>query len=518
MSWDLCRANLRGCNSNSCMKLSFETGECQCACGAWRLPAEASRPVAAAAHDTGGQFNLADEERRADSAAKDFSLKNVRKRPMDINMSESQREWLNRVQSFMHEHVRPAQPIYRQQDEAGERWKVIPVLEDLKKKARAEGLWNMFLPPSAHEDDEFRGAGLSNLEYAPLAEEMGHISWASEVFNCSAPDTGNMEVLMRYGTKEHKRKWLRPLMDGEIRSAFLMTEPAVASSDATNIETSIERDGDHYVVNGRKWWSSGVGDPRCKLAIVMGKTDPKAPRHQQQSQVLVPRDAKGITVEKMLPVFGFDDAPHGHAQVLLEDVRVPVSNILLGEGRGFEIAQGRLGPGRIHHCMRTIGAAEAALEKMVKRLLSRTAFGQPLADNDITLERIAQSRIEIDQARLLTLKAAWMMDTVGNKAAKAEIAMIKVAAPEMACQIIDWAMQAFGGARTNNDYFLGAAYATARLLRLADGPDEVHRNQIGRIELKRLRDRDPQRTGGHAAVLSVEEVEARAAASRWPLP
>ena len=287
---------------------------------------------------------------------------------MDFNMSDRQREWLNRVQSFMHKHVRPAVPIYRQQDEAGERWKVIPVVEELKKKARAEGLWNMFMPPSSHEDDEFRGAGLSNLEYAPLAEEMGHIGWASEVFNCSAPDTGNMEVLMRYGSKEHKRKWLRPLMDGEIRSAFLMTEPAVASSDATNIETRIERDGDHYVINGRKWWSSGVGDPRCKIAIVMGKTDPKLARHQQQSQILVPLDTPGITVEKLLPVFGFDDAPHGHAQVLMENVRVPASNILLGEGRGFEIAQGRLGPGRIHHCMRTIGKAEEALEKMVKRL------------------------------------------------------------------------------------------------------------------------------------------------------
>src|SRR3979490_1459919 len=273
----------------------------------------------------------------------------TRERPMDFNMSDRQKEWLNRVQSFMHKHVRPAVPTYKQQDAEGQRWKVIPVLEDLKKKARDEGLWNMFMPPSSHEDDEFRGAGLSNLEYAPLAEEMGHIGWASEVFNCSGPDTGNMEGLMRYGTKEHKKKWLRPLMDGEIRSAFLMTEPAVASSDATNIETSIARDGDHYVINGRKWWSSGVAAPRRKIATVMGKTDPKAPRHQQQSQILVPLDAKGITVEKMLPVFGFDDAPHGHAQVLMENVRVPASNILLGEGRGFEIAQGRLGPGRIHH-------------------------------------------------------------------------------------------------------------------------------------------------------------------------
>src|SRR6266849_3253693 len=321
--------------------------------------------------------------------------------PMDFNLSEKQKEWLERVQAFMTKHVRPAVPIYRKQDEEGTRWKVIPILEDLKKKAKAEGLWNMFMPPSTHEDDEFRGAGLSNLEYALLAEQMGHIGWASEVFNCSAPDTGNMEVLMRYGTKEHKKKWLRPLMDGEIRSAFLMTEPAVASSDATNIETSIKRDGDHYVINGRKWWSSGVGDPRCQILIVMGKTDPSLPRHQQQSQILVPRDAKGITVEKMLPVFGFDDAPHGHAQVLLENVRVPAGNILLGEGRGFEIAQGRLGPGRIHHCMRTIGKAEEALEKMVRRLSSRTAFGRPLADQGVIREWIADSRMEIEQARLL---------------------------------------------------------------------------------------------------------------------
>ena len=288
---------------------------------------------------------------------------------MDFTMSTKQKEWLDRVQSFMKTHVRPAVPIYDKQNDEGPRWKVIPIIEELKKKAKAEGLWNMFMPPNSHEDDEFHGAGLSNLEYALLAEEMGRISWASEVFNCSAPDTGNMEVLMRYGSKEHKRKWLRPLMDGEIRSAFLMTEPAVASSDATNIETSIVQDGNHYVINGRKWWSSGVGDPRCKIAILMGKTDPNAARHAQQSQILVPLDTPGIKVEKMLPVFGYDDAPHGHAQVLLENVRVPASNILLGEGRGFEIAQGRLGPGRIHHCMRTIGKAEEALEKMVKRLV-----------------------------------------------------------------------------------------------------------------------------------------------------
>src|SRR6202007_1808345 len=301
--------------------------------------------------------------------------------------------------------MRPAAPIYKQQDAEVPRWKVIPILEELKKKARAEGLWNMFLPPSSHEDDEFRGAGLTNLEYAPLSEEMGHISWASEVFNCSAPDTGNMEVLMRYGTKEHKRKWLRPLMDGEIRSAFLMTEPAVASSDATNIETRIERDGDHYVINGRKWWSSGVGDPRCKIAIVMGKTNPESSRHSQQSQILVPLDAPGVTIEHMLTVYGYDHAPHGHGQVLLENVRVPVDNLLLGEGRGFEIAQGRLGPGRIHHCMRTIGVAETAIEAMAKRLLSRVAFGKRIADHSIWEQRIARARIDIEMGRAVCLQA-----------------------------------------------------------------------------------------------------------------
>src|SRR5450631_353437 len=402
---------------------------------------------------------------------------------MDFNMSDRQREWLNRVESFIHNHVRPAVPIYKQQDAEGDRWKAIPVLEDLKKKAHAEGLWNMFMPPSSHEDDEFRGAGLSNLEYAPLAEQMGHIGWASEVFNCSAPDTGNMEVLMRYGTKEHKKKWLRPLMDGEIRSAFLMTEPAVASSDATNIETSIKRDGDHYVINGRKWWSSGVGDPRCQILIVMGKTDPSLPRHQQQSQILVPRDAKGITVEKMLPVFGYDDAPHGHAQVLLQDVRVPAGNILLGEGRGFEIAQGRLGPGRIHHCMRSIGQAERALEKMCKRATSRVAFGRTVAEQGVTRERIAEARIMIDSTRFMVLHAAWRMDTVGNKVARKEIAMIKVLAPNMACQVIDWAMQVHGGGGVSDDFGLANAYAHQRTLRFADGPDEVHRNAIAKQEI-----------------------------------
>ena len=404
---------------------------------------------------------------------------------MDFNMSDRQREWLDRVRSFMTKHVRPAEPIYRKQDETGDRWKVIPILEELKEKAREEGLWNMFMPPSEHEDDEFRGAGLTNLEYASLAEEMGRVSWSSEVFNCSAPDTGNMEVLMRYGTKEHKRQWLRPLMDGKIRSVFLMTEPAVASSDATNIETSIKRDGDHYVINGRKWWSSGAGDPRCKIGILMGKTDFNAARHQQQSQILVPMDSKGITIEKMLPVFGYDDAPHGHAQVLLENVRVPASNLLLGEGRGFEIAQGRLGPGRIHHCMRTIGKAEEALEKMVKRLSSRTAFGKKIIEQSVWEQRIAEARTDIEMNRLLCLKAADMMDKVGNKTAQLEIAMIKVAAPNMALKIIDHAIQAFGAAGLSDDAGLANSYAHVRTLRLADGPDEVHNRAIARLELRK---------------------------------
>ena len=404
---------------------------------------------------------------------------------MDFSLSSRQQEWLDRVTSFMQTHVRPAVPVYDQQDAAGERWKVIPVIEDLKKKAKAEGLWNMFMPPSSHEDEEFHGAGLTNLEYALLSEQMGRISWASEVFNCSAPDTGNMEVLMRYGTKEQKQQWLRPLMNGEIRSAFLMTEPAVASSDATNIETSIRREGDEYVINGRKWWSSGVGDPRCKIAIVMGKTDPSAPRHQQQSQILVPLDSKGITIEKMLPVFGFDDAPHGHGQVLLDNVRVPASNLLLGEGRGFEIAQGRLGPGRIHHCMRTIGAAEEALEKMVRRLASRTAFGKKIIEHSVWEQRIGEARIDIEMNRLLCLKAADMMDKAGNKTAQLEIAMIKVGAPNMALRIIDNAIQAFGGGGVSDEAGLAKSYAHIRTLRLADGPDEVHNRAIARLELRR---------------------------------
>ncbi|MDB5484900.1 MAG: acyl-CoA dehydrogenase-like [Tardiphaga sp.] len=404
---------------------------------------------------------------------------------MDFSLSERQTEWLDRVTAFMDNHVRPAVPEYKKQDESGDRWKVIPVVEELKKKAKAEGLWNMFMPPSEHEDDEFRGAGLTNLEYAMLAEQMGHIGWASEVFNCSAPDTGNMEVFMRYASKELKKKYLRPLMDGEIRSAFLMTEPAVASSDATNIETSIKREGDEYVINGRKWWSSGMGDPRCKVMIVMGKTDPSAPKHQAQSQIVVPVDAKGVIIEKMLPVFGYDDAPHGHAQVLLDNVRVPASNILLGEGRGFEIAQGRLGPGRIHHCMRTIGKAEEALAKMVKRLQSRTAFGKKVIEYSIWEQRIAEARTDIELNRLLCLKAADMMDKVGNKKAQLEIAMIKVSGPNMALKIIDNAIQAYGGAGVSDEAGLAKDYASMRTMRLADGPDEVHNRAIARLEIKK---------------------------------
>jgi acyl-CoA dehydrogenase len=405
---------------------------------------------------------------------------------MDFSMSDRQRVWLDRVAAFMNAHVHPAIPVYAAQSEQGERWKVIPVVEDLKRLARAEGLWNLFLPPSAsHDDGAYRGAGLTNLEYALCAEAMGRVSFASEVFNCSAPDTGNMEVLHRYGSPEQKEKWLKPLLAGEIRSAFLMTEPGVASSDATNIETSITRDGDHYVVNGHKWWSSGVGDPRCKLAIVMGKTDPKAERHKQQSQILVPLDAPGVKVVRMLPVFGYDDAPHGHAEVRLENVRVPAGNLLLGEGRGFEIAQGRLGPGRIHHCMRTLGAAEVALEKMTRRLLGRTAFGKRLAEHSIWEQRIAEARIDIEMTRLLCLKAADMMDKVGNKSAQLEIAMIKVAAPRIALKVIDDAIQAHGGMGVTSDAGLAKSYAHIRTLRLADGPDEVHCRAIARLEMRK---------------------------------
>jgi alkylation response protein AidB-like acyl-CoA dehydrogenase len=408
---------------------------------------------------------------------------------MHFDYSPRTQEMLERLRAFMDEHIYPNEARYEEEAHRGERWKIIQVIEELKPKARAAGLWNMFVPPThggvpVHEFP-FDGTPLTNLEYAPLAEEMGRVGWSSEVFNCSAPDTGNMEVLARYGTHEQQQRWLVPLSNGEMRSAFLMTEPAVASSDATNIETSIRREGDDYVINGRKWWSSGVGDPRCGIAIVMGKTDTSAPKHLQQSQILVPLDAPGITKVRPLHVFGYDDAPHGHFEVLLENVRVPAGNIIYGEGRGFEIAQGRLGPGRIHHCMRSIGASERALEKMVKRLKSRVAFGRPVADQGVWHERIANARIDIEQARLLCLKAAYMMDTVGNKDAKALIAMIKVVAPNVSTKIIDMAIQAHGGGGVCQDYGLASAYAGQRTLRLADGPDEVHRVTVAKEELRR---------------------------------
>ncbi len=412
---------------------------------------------------------------------------------MDFGYSQKTQALRERVGAFMQEHVYPAEARYwaeiQANTAAGKRWTPLQTIEELKPKARAAGLWNLFLPPSAEgagSTNTELGAGLQNQEYAPLAEIMGAVPWASEVFNCSAPDTGNMEVLVRYGSAEHKARWLEPLLKGEIRSAFAMTEPAVASSDATNIEARIERDGDHYVINGRKWWTSGAGDPRCQIFIFMGKTDPTAPRHSQQSMILVPRETPGITVLRPLSVFGYDDAPHGHMEVDFKNVRVPASNILLGEGRGFEIAQGRLGPGRIHHCMRLIGLAERALKLMCERATSRTAFGKTVAQQGVTQERIAEARCMIEQARLLTLKAAWMMDVAGNKSAKAEIAMIKVVAPNMACQVIDWAMQVHGGAGMCEDTPLAGFYAGARTLRFADGPDEVHRNAIAKIELGKI--------------------------------
>ena len=402
---------------------------------------------------------------------------------MDFAYSPRTQELQQRLRDFMERHVYPAEPQWwaelEANTQAGRRWTPLKVIEDLKPKARAAGLWNLFLPESE------LGAGLTNQEYAPLAEIMGRVPWASEVFNCSAPDTGNMEVLVRYGSAEHKKRWLEPLLKGEIRSGFAMTEPAVASSDATNIEARIERQGDEYVINGRKWWTSGAGDPRCKVLIFMGKTDPQAPRHSQQSMILVPIDARGVTVLRPLSVMGYDDAQHGHMEVDFVDVRVPASNILLGEGRGFEIAQGRLGPGRIHHCMRLIGLAERSLELMCRRATSRVAFGKTVAQQTVTQERIAEARCMIEQSRLLTLKAAWMMDVAGNKAAKAEIAMIKVVAPNMACKVIDWAMQVFGGASVSQDTPLAYFYAQARTLRFADGPDEVHRNAIAKMELGR---------------------------------
>jgi acyl-CoA dehydrogenase len=410
---------------------------------------------------------------------------------MDFAYSPRTQELQAKLLRFMDDHIYPAESRYEEEikanTRAGKRWTPLQLIEELKVKARAQGLWNLFLPPSADgsvREAEY-GPGLSNQEYAPLAEIMGRVMWSSEVFNCSAPDTGNMETIIRYGSAEQKKRWAEPLLDGKIRSAFAMTEPAVASSDATNIAARIERQGDEYVINGRKWWISGAGDPRCAIYIFMGKTDTTAPRHSQQSMILVPADTKGITVVRPLPVFGYDDAPHGHCEILFENVRVPLSNILLGEGRGFEIAQGRLGPGRIHHCMRLIGLAERALELMCKRASSRVAFGRTLAEQGVTRERIAEARCMIEQARLLTLKSAWMMDVAGNKTAKAEIAMIKVVAPSMACQVIDWAMQAHGGGGVSDDFPLAYFYAMARTLRYADGPDEVHRNAIAKMELGR---------------------------------
>ncbi len=400
---------------------------------------------------------------------------------MDFEYSARTRMYMEQLTDFMDKYVYPNEQTFHDQLEAGPtRWQVPPIMEELKEKARERGLWNLFLPDSEY------GAGLSNLEYAPLCEIMGRSPIAPEVFNCSAPDTCNMEVLVRYGTEAQKRRWLVPLLEGKIRSCFAMTEPRVASSDATNIQASIRRDGDHYVINGHKWWTSGIGDPRCQLIIFMGQTDPRNPDpYKRQSMILVPRDTPGIRVVRMLTVFGYDDAPHGHGEVLFEDVRVPAENILLGEGRGFEIAQGRLGPGRIHHCMRQIGVAERALELMCRRAQQRVAFGKRLSENDVTLERIAQARILIDQARLLVLHAAWMMDTVGNKAARQMIAEIKVAVPSMTLQVVDWAMQLHGGGGVSQAFPLAAMWAHSRTLRFADGPDEVHRRQIGRLELRK---------------------------------
>ena len=403
---------------------------------------------------------------------------------MDFDYSDRCKELQTRLLAFMDEHIYPNEKAYKEEVDrngaAGNRWVPLDLIERLKPLAREQGLWNLFLPKSPRAPE-----GLSNLDYAPLCEIMGRVSWAPEVFNCSAPDTGNMETLERYGTEEHKARWLEPLLRGEMRSAFAMTEPDVASSDATNIATRIERDGEEYVINGHKWWISGAGDPRCQIFIVMGKNDPNAARHQQQSMILVPADTPGVTIKRPLPVFGYDDAPHGHCEITFENVRVPASNMLLGEGRGFEIAQGRLGPGRIHHCMRSIGVAERALELMVRRLDSRVAFGRKISEQGVWRERIAESRIRIDTARLLTLKAAWMMDKVGNKGAQAEIAMIKVLGPNVAQQVLDWAIQAHGAGGVSDDFPLAYQWAGNRTLRLADGPDEVHRNAIAKLELAR---------------------------------
>ncbi len=404
---------------------------------------------------------------------------------MQFDHSPRAKDYIARTRSFMDEHIEKGERIYHQQHQAfgNDRWQVPPIIEELKEKAKAAGLWNMFMP-----NPEF-GPGLSNADYAPIAELTGRSLIAPEVFNCAAPDTGNMEVLEKYGSKAQQEEWLLPLLDGKIRSAFLMTEPGVASSDATNIETSIKRDGDDYIINGVKWWSSGAGDPRCKIYIVMGKTDDSAEVYKQQSMILVPANTKGVSVTRHLPVFGYDDAPHGHMEVRLDNVRVPASHMLLGEGRGFEIAQGRLGPGRIHHCMRTIGAAEKALELMVKRLGTREAFGKRLIQHSVWEQRIGEARTQLEMNRLLCLKAAWLMDTMGNKAARAEIAMIKVAAPKMALKIIDDAIQAFGGAGVSEDFPLAKMYAHLRTLRIADGPDEVHNRTIARLEMKKYMNR-----------------------------
>ena len=406
---------------------------------------------------------------------------------MDFDYSPKTKELQARLLKFMDDHIYPSEKDYKAElqanTEAGKRWSALQTIEKLKVKARAAGLWNLFLPVDSASASGYQGAGLTNQEYAPLAEIMGRVPWSPEVFNCSAPDTGNMETIARYGSADIKARWLKPLLEGQIRSAFAMTEPDVASSDATNIATRIERQGNEYVVNGHKWWISGAADPRCAVFITMGKTDPEAPRHSQQSMVIIPGDAPGIRIVRPLSVFGYDDAPHGHVEMYFDNVRVPADNILLGEGRGFEIAQGRLGPGRIHHCMRLIGLAERALELMCKRASSRVAFGKTVAQQTVTQERIAEARCKIDMARLLTLKAAWLMDVAGNKVAKTEIAMIKVVAPNMACQVIDWAMQVHGGGGVSDDFPLASAYAGARTLRFADGPDEVHRNAIAKWEL-----------------------------------